>query len=130
MAVGPVSEQVECPLCGQSIDGLEAPAPGEPTAIDGMPLSEKLHRLVDVLLRGDPQMLGGNTASALAIVRVVARTPLVKPLTGSLPPIDDEQAWLELITLVVGVLGALPEQPIDYDSARQMGALLVAGVIA
>jgi len=119
----------DCPLCGQPLpDGAVPADERELSELELMPISAKLEALRKVLLEGNPQMFG-SAGSALAIIRVVHRMGIARPLFATLPPAEDEAGWLSLITLVVGVLLALAGEQIDQDAARQLGLGLLGSVI-
>lgn len=119
-----------CPMCGQPLPaGAELGGDqAHEHELDALPLSAKLERLRSYLLEGQPAVAGGF-GSGLAIIRVVHRMGVLRPLYGNLPPLEDEGAWLSLLTLVVGVLSALAGEQIDHAAARQLGLALLGEVI-
>ena len=118
-----------CPLCGQDLpEGAGGGDERELSELERMRLRDKLEALRTVLLEGNPQVFG-SAGSALAIIRVIHRMGIARPLFSTLPAIEDEAGWLSLITRVVGVLLGLAGEQIDQDAARALGLALLGGVI-
>jgi hypothetical protein len=78
-------------------------------------------------LMDQPAGEAGPFAAAMAIVRLAHSVKITRPLLAVFPDLDDEVGWHQLLTMIVGVLLALPDQPIDATAARAVGLAMLEG---
>lgn len=120
-----------CTRCGAPLGcnscGWPAPlTPGDQPAAPAQPIGRKLEAMVRQLIDTNPAD-AGPMGAGLAIIRMAHAMKLTAPLLRAFPDLDDDVAWQQLLTMVVGVLLALPDEPIDTDSARMVGLALLEG---
>lgn len=94
-----------------------------------MTVGDKLAGLVRALLDAPPS--DPAVGASLKLLSLARRFGLHRQIVAMLPPLEDEDAWHQLLARVAGVCLALPSEgvEIDADVARLEGQALIAHLL-